>query len=452
MNLYPVKAALFASLLLFQYESGPSLRHFRYQREVTLPPDTLARGPASQACAVLDAEVFAHAASSLKDLRLYRGKSEIPYATTLSEPIQQDSEDARIVNLGMRSGRISFDLEMPHRPYTNVVLDLAEHDFIATADITGSSSLDFNNATKLGRFTLFDLSAQQLSKSTSIALPESSFAYLHVDLSLSAAPGRTSAAAQLNRADIVRGAMVPPSREAQTVYTTLQQTSTLTQRGRESVATFQVPVHEPVERVAFTLEPGFKGNFSRPVQIIARVTPGPTPDAGEVDGGAEDRSQPAKEVEVGNILRVHTTEDGHELAQESLAVPAAIGSNMQHPAGLEVAVENGDDPPLPLSSVSLEMRQRRICFDPDAGLAPLILYYGDSALDVPTYDYAKLFRPAVTPLLANLAPETLNPSFKGRPDDRSFTERHPELLWIVLLAVVCILALTAIRSAKRLPR
>jgi hypothetical protein len=366
--------------------------------------------------------------------------------------MQQDSEEARVLNLGMRSGRVSFDLEMPRRPYTSVALDLAERDYIAIADVTGSTSLDFANATNLGRFTLFDLSAQHLSNSTSMALPESSFAYLHVELSLSAAPGRAASATPLNRPGIVKAANVPPSREAQTVYTTLQQTSTVIQRGRESIATFEVPVHEPVERIAFALVPGFKGNFSRAVQITARVVPGSNPVLGEDESSGQDQSPPANEVEAGSILRVHETEDGHDLAQESLAVPAAIGSNMQHAARLEVAIENGDDPPLPVSSVSLEMRQRRICFDPSFGASPLTLYYGDSALDAPTYDYSKLFRPAAMPLTATLAPETLNPNFEARPENRPFTERHPELLWIVLLAVVCVLALTAIRAAKRLPR
>jgi hypothetical protein len=457
MIVFSLKAALLASVFLFQAEPPPaaSPKHFRYEREVTVVSGALGTSWAhsgSQACAVLDGQVFAHAASSLKDIRLYRGESEVPYATTLSEPIQQDSEDARILNLGIRSGRISFDLEMPRRPYTNVTLDLADRDYIAIAEVTGSSSLDFANATQLGRFTLFDLSAQHLSNSSSIALPESSFAYLHVEMSLSAAPGRAPAKAPLNRPAIVKAATVPPSREAQTVYTTLKQTSTLIQRGRESVASFELPVHEPVERIAFALDPSFKGNFSRAVRITARVVPRPNSGPAEDDSGGEYPSPPANEVEAGSILRVHETEDGHDLAQESLAVPAAIGSNMQHPARLEVAIENGDDPPLPVSSVSIEMRQRRICFDPAPGTSPLTLYYGDPALDAPTYDYSKLFRPAVMPLTAILAPETPNPNFEARPEDRSFAERHPELLWIVLLAVVCMLALTAIRAAKRLPR
>ena len=114
---------------------------------------------------------------------------------------------------------------------------------------------------------------------------------------------------------------------------------------------------------------------------------------------------------------------------------------------LEVAVDNGDDTPLPITAVRLEMRQRAICFDV-SNVAPLTLYYGDSALTAPQYDYARLFAPSDAMHTAQLGPEQLNPAYRARPDTRPFTDRNPHLLWIVLLVVVCILAIVAIRSSK----
>jgi len=453
----PVLASL---LLLFQASPHPdaSPDHLRFRR-----PILHARQENTQACAVLDAPVFTHSSPSLKDLRIYAGNTEagrpeIPYAITLSEPLQQDTDDARILNLGTRAGHIVFDLAMPARPYTTVALDLDAHDFIATAEVAGSQTLAAPNPTHLGTFTLFDLTGQRLSHSTSLPLAESSFLYLHIDLSLAPAPGTSSTASALNRPEIVRSATVPPSREAQTVYTTTQQTAVFTQRGHETVATFDIPARVPIERIAFTLAPAYKGSFSRPVRIAAQLsgnasgreqpdpasTPSPTPD---------DPAPPPSETTTGTILSVHKLEVGHEIAYESLTLPTAIGANMQHLATLEVAIENGDDAPLPIASIQLQMRQRRICFDAaSATNPPLELYYGDATLEAPVYDYAKLFQPAAAPLAATLEPESPNPTFTPRSDTRPFTERHPELLWIVLLAVVCILALTAFRSAKRLPR
>src|ERR1700686_2255564 len=125
---------LLAALLLAQVgaqigQTAPAAPdHLRYQRAVLLPP-----ARQSQACATLHAQVFAHAAPSLKDLRLFNGTAELPYATTLSQPLQQENDEARILNLGLRNGRIAFDLEMPRRPYTDVLLNLKGRDFVATA-------------------------------------------------------------------------------------------------------------------------------------------------------------------------------------------------------------------------------------------------------------------------------------------------------------------------------
>jgi len=116
---------------------------------------------------------------------------------------------------------------------------------------------------------------------------------------------------------------------------------------------------------------------------------------------------------------------------------------------VELAVENDGNQPLPLRSVRLEMRQRRICFDAAASGAPYILMYGDAVLRAPLYNYARLFNSAVQPIVATLGPEQVNPSFIVRVDRRSYSERHPELLWVLLLAVFAILGSVALRNNRR---
>jgi len=153
---------------------------------------------------------------------------------------------------------------------------------------------------------------------------------------------------------MVLGAQVPPSREAQILYTTVAETTSVAIVGRESRASFVVPTRVPVERVEFVLAPGFKANFSRDVRVTATIEPGAKP----VDG---DGRAPLPEVITGNILRVHTTETGREIRVEQLGIPAILGSNLQQPAKIEVAIENGDDEPLPIAAVRLEMRQRKLC-------------------------------------------------------------------------------------------
>jgi hypothetical protein len=262
-----VKSVLLALLLWQAAAPGPSTpvadpQFLRYQRIIALPTG------AGQACVAIDPQIFPNAAPSLKDLRLYQAPAgrqgrEIPYAITLSEPAQPDSEPARVLNLGLRGHTIVFDLEMPARPYTEATLDLAGKDFLATAIVSGATQLDASNSTRLGEFTLFDLTSQRLSRNTTLHLQESSFPYLHIELTASPAPGNRTFAAT---PQMVEGATIPPSREAQTIYTTAAQTTAIAQRGRQSIAAFALPERVPIERVSFSLDPNFKSNFSRDVQ------------------------------------------------------------------------------------------------------------------------------------------------------------------------------------------
>jgi hypothetical protein len=421
-----MKSTLLFALLLWQATLGlepvtTDPQYLRYQRTITSESS-------GQSCAVIYPQVFPHSAPSLKDLRVYQGGHEVPYAITLSEPQQPDSDVAHIRNLGLRGHNIVFDVEMPNRPYTEITLDLRGQDFLATATVSGTHDPNYSNQTRLGEFTLFDLTSQHLSRNTTLHLQETNLPYLHIELAISPTTGNRPLTTPL---EMVQGVTVPPSREAQSLYTTAATATNITRRGRQSLATFALPERIPVERVSFDLAPAYKANFSRDVRITDRP----------------DDANSASESLAGTILRVHLTQAGREIRQEQLSVPATLGSNMQSAATVEVAVDNGDDTPLPISAIRLEMRQRKICFDTST-TQPLILFYGDSALTAPQYDYARLFSLSSNMHVAQLGPEQLNPAYRDRPDARPLTDRHPHLLWIVLLGVVCILAIVAIRSSK----
>ena len=144
-----MKAALLLAALVWQAVPGDAppvveRNGLRYERAITVPAG------AREACAVLDAAIFPHAAPSLRDMRILPvqdGASgparEIPFAVTMSAAMSDETEPARMLNL--RRGiahSIVFDLEMPPRVYTSVALDLdpALRDFVATATVSGSDS------------------------------------------------------------------------------------------------------------------------------------------------------------------------------------------------------------------------------------------------------------------------------------------------------------------------
>jgi hypothetical protein len=148
----------------------------------------------------------------------------------------------------------------------------------------------------------------------------------------------------------------------------------------------------------------------------------------------------------GSLLRVHREEEGHRIDEERLILdtPQASAAEAQT---WTVTIENGDDAPISIASVRLEMLERQLCFQSAAGTTTL--YYGDAQLAAPIYDYQRLFVAASHPTQAALGPEQLNEKFEKRPDTRAFTEKHPTLLWIALVAVVALLGGVALRTAKR---
>jgi hypothetical protein len=156
---------------------------------------------------------------------------------------------------------------------------------------------------------------------------------------------------------------------------------------------------------------------------------------------------PVREVSAyGNFLRIHRSQDGHRLDEERLSMPAPE-TDFDTSAKWTITIENRDDAPIQVSSMRLEMLERSLCFEAsdDAGYT---LFYGDSALAAPRYDYASLFALQSNAVRARAGSEKPNPDYQDRPDSRPFTERHPVLLWAALAIVILLLGTVALRSAK----
>lgn len=438
-----MKTLLTTAALLCLLQAGPvqvepvQTQFLAYRSPVMMPAQTGVQ-PAGRTCAVLPADVFAHASPTLADLRLVAGGTPVPYVITESQSSLQPAEPARVLNLGMVGKAISFDLAMPARPYTEVRLQLTGTDFLASAHVTGLNAQTPGVApVSLGTFTLFDLSGQHLSRSTTLPLQESRFPLLHIALDVTPAPGSHF---QPSPAMVI-GAEVPPNRDAQILYTRVAATSEFAEGPRVTVANLLLPAHVPVEAIRFELKPGSTANFSRHVTV--RATP----------AGNDLQAAPFQpEVLTGEISRVHLAAGAGRalpVEEQSLTVPATLGANLREPVRVEITVANGDDRPVPLAAVELAMRERKLCFDAPAGNAPLALFFGDPTLAPPVYDYAALFNPADPAGAATLGPVMDNPGYTPRPAARRpFTERHPEVLWLALLAVVGALGLVAFRQSR----
>ena len=408
-----------AALVLLAAAS-PEIRYFRYERPIQNTPQQ-----ARQTCLALDPALFAHASPGLADLRLYRDSTETPYLIQMSAPSAPSSElNIEPLNLGERGGQTVFDAAMPSGSYSDLALKVTGRDFIATVTVTGSQQ-QTGPATKIGDYTIFDLTRQRLGRSTVLHLPTSDFRYLHFRISGSLRP------------ENVGGLSVAPLPAGQPAYTVVAESAQVTQKDHTSIIEFTVPAHVPVDRVVFVAGTT-PANFSRDVTVEAQ--PIVQPSAGD---SAE---PPAPVSSSGNLLRVHTVQDDRRIDLEHLDVETPQ-ARFDSPSRWLITIDNGDNAPLVPASVRLEMVKRSLCFESARGA--YTLYYDDSKLSPPRYDVGQFLvvRPADA-AQATTGPEQPNLAYQARPDDRPFTEKHPALLWFALGLVVAVLGAIAFRTAR----
>jgi hypothetical protein len=400
--------------LLAMVAAAPEMQYFRYERPIQ-------KEKTGQSCLVIDAGIFAHAAPQLADLRLYRAGVETPFVLQRDAPEQAEDQQISPLNLGVRGGETVFDAHLPDGHYSDVVLDLKAQNFIATVTVTGSQTEAGNAETKLGTYTVFDLTSQKLGRSTVLHLPESDFPYLHFRIK---GPVKPEGVAGLT---VFRFATTPAK------YETVAESTEVAQKGHSSVLEITVPANVPVDRIAFTAG-------ESPSQFSRRATITVAPVA------STDADQPGpRDSFSGDLLRIHSVQNGQRIDEEQLTIEAASDSVKQ--TKWTIAIDNGDDLPLNVESVQLQMLERSLCFDA-AGSVGYLLMYGDPVLSAPSYDYAKLFTGQANATQLQAGPEQPNPAYQPRPDMRPFTEKHPALLWAILGAVILLLGLIALRSVK----
>ncbi|HET8636385.1 MAG TPA: DUF3999 family protein [Acidobacteriaceae bacterium] len=412
-------------LLLLFAAATPNPHYFHFERPLVNTP-----AHPGQTCVLLDDAVFAHSGPNLASLRLYRGAVETPYAIDSARADAPPSQNIALMNKGSRGGATTFDAAMPEGPYQNLTLDMAAKDFIATVHVSGSQTQTSARPTNLGSYTIFDFTRQKLGHSTVLHLPPSDFRYLHFRIEGPIRP------------DQVTGLSASQPHPSKPEYLTFAASGSVVQKDRDSVVTISVPPYVPIDRVR--ISPGAQPvNFSRNVTITVAPSGQPRSTA------AEEPQSPLSFS--GNILRIHTTRNGHKIDEEDLAIdaPSYASSLQSQRTKWTIAIHNQDDTPIQLDSVELQTIARRLCFNSEPGAA-YTLYYGDKALSPPRYDYEKLFVLDKNAATAHLGTEQQNPHYEGRPDTRPFTEKHPTLLWIVLIAAIAVLAAVALRSGRQI--
>jgi uncharacterized protein DUF3999 len=389
-----------AGLLAAAMLAGP---YFQQQRKVDAPGS-------GQHYFAVDATIWKSARPDLGDLRLYSGENEIPYALMVQRgSLEHDHKSVRVLQQASVAGKTQFLIDMAGVvEYDHIDLNLATKNFVAHAKVEGQDDPHGTHWAVVAEPILYDLSRENLGENSMLRLPLSTYKYLRVTIDGPVKP-----------ADVL-GASSEFRQEQKAVWRDVANSPPSSDRGHDSVRVFDIPQNVPVERVLFEIVDADQGNFLRQVEV--------TNDKGMRLGGGE-------------ISKVQMVRNGNKIDTERVEVEfSALGEKT-----ITVIIHNGDDKPLQLTA-KLQQHERRIYFDaPPSGT--LMLYYGDEKLERPVYDYAKLFQEQ-NAAEARLGAAETNAAYTGRPDERPWSERHPAVLWIAIIAAVLILGAVALRSMK----
>jgi hypothetical protein len=304
----------------------------------------------------------------------------------------------------------------------NVELAQAGEDFVAAVTVAGSQT-ESGTESRIGTYTVFDLTRQKLGRGMMLALPESDYRYLHF---------RIKGPVKVESIQGIRVARVVKQKPR---YLQVAQTGPGVVRDRATVLTVTVPAHVPVDRIVFTPS-------AQPIVFNRNVRVTNTP----LNGTSEHPSREEFLTE-GSLLRVHGVQQGQRIDRQRLEVEIPFRGR-DEAATWTIAIDNGDDSPLRIESARLEMVERELCFEANAS-GPLTLYYGDAALSAPRYDYGALTAAQTDAIAVAAGSEVANPAYQLRPDERPFTEKHPWLLWAALCGVIVVLGGVTLRTAKK---
>jgi hypothetical protein len=391
-------------LALVLLGASSSIAFFKYQR----PVETSGTG---QNYVTIDDSVWSHSRADLGDLRLYNGQTEVPYALLTEHGSQQhEHQEVSVLQQSVVGGKTQFLIDMSSlAEYDHVDLRLGAKDFVAHFRVEGQDDLHGTQWASLGDSILYDLSREHLGNNFMLRLPRSTYKYLRVTVDGPVKP-----------ADIL-GAISELHEERKPLWRNVNNTPAIQKLGKDTVLTFTVPANVPVEKIVFAMDAA-QPNFRRSVEI---------------------RDDKDNILSTGEINRIHMVRAGQRIDSEDDEVDfSEIGQKW-----LKVVIHNGDDASLKVNSASLQQIERRLYFEAPSQ-AQLTLYYGDEKLERPEYDYAKLFLNSTDAHAAQLGPETNNAAYTGRPDDRPWSERHPAILWIAIIAAVLVLGVLALRSMR----
>lgn len=361
---------------------------------------------------VLDEAIFNHARADLGDLRIFAGEAEVPYSIVVKRGSTQAAlSSVPVLNKGTVNGNTQFAVDVGIPEYDELHIDLATRDFIAQAKVEGANDLAEKNWNQLGAFTIFDFTREKLGSNFNVRLHSPSrFRFLRITI---VGPVEEKQ---------VQGAGIANLQESKAKYIDLSEQPSAAQAGKKTVYEWDASDRVPLDRLHFEVDPA-EVNFNRSLTLICDK----------------------RVISNGELSRLRMQRSGRKIETEDLDMDLA-GLRCKH---YKVEIANGDDRPLHITAMRPQMLERRAYFNA-RGQISFTLYYGDEKLEPPLYDYAKLFEEPEAAQVAQavMSSDMQNTAFTPRPDERPWSERHPAVLWIAMIAAVGLLGAWALKGFK----
>lgn len=394
-------AVLSFGALAWAVTTAAAPEYFRYTRTVRV------EAPDRQSYLVADQVMWQQMRGDLGDMRLYSGATEVPYALQVQRSgrsLQQN--EAKLLDLGTTNGVTEFKLQPSVTEYDTVTLKLDTRNFVTQASVEGSN--DGKTWTRMTSGTIFDFTDEKLGANEEIKLPaDATFQLLRVRIATGVPPKD------------VKGATIATLKDRGASWVRIPAAIRTEQSGRDTVIEWD-STGMPVERVQLAVDnPAI--NFHRSTELF------------DADGHL---------ITSGDLTRVHLRRNGREIDRENLALDVPYSSETKK---YKLVIHNGDDRPLPISSVQPLSYERRVYFEPQ-GRTEFTLNFGDEKVEAPVYDYAKFFQESADAVRVSMEPSMVNARYQNRPDDRPWSERNKWVLWAALIVAVLGLGLVAVKG------
>jgi uncharacterized protein DUF3999 len=119
---------------------------------------------------------------------------------------------------------------------------------------------------------------------------------------------------------------------------------------------------------------------------------------------------------------------------------------------VRLRILNQDNPPLHVQRVVLSAYRRVIEF-PASVAGQYSVYYGNPDAKAPVYDFAHTVPEEAAPETAKLGTEAANPAYqKPQPPPTPWSDRHPSVLYGVLIAAILVMGFFAVNFLLKLRR